>query len=428
MAAETSPPWAWGLLGPERIVSERRTRTLGVAAAVRAFNDLAVPGMGNVFFGKQLLLATMGIGVAERLRREGSRCKNIDAANAVEALACRLALEHNGWQSDVRLRGVTKLHATPTAVTFEQARKRGYYVSTPMRMATVQPLLALGIVDSESERFNAYRVGQRGRHLIEAVCEAHGESHYSNNVFEHLVRWALGSAKASGALAEALSPIESLPSGARPILRSCIVAGDSADAARRRAVLAWVDRVAADRSATVTWSDRPSEIGESHWEDLEAGARFIAVRDAAIRLLDRIEGVMRDSADPRFELADNLSGSVEAEAESVGTLAGEFLALAHDHTPGALATQFCRECGGDGKMVDALVQRDDHILRMSEGRVIPGPAFDLVQGVGPGTEADPEEREVVAVDDGLVPPGVSQRVWNMLLMGQDLKGKIEDWL
>lgn len=422
----------WGLLGPERIVSERRTRTLGVAAAVRAFNDQAVPGMGNVFFGKQLLLATMGIRVAEHLRREGSRCRNIETANAIEALACRLALESNGWQSDMRLRGVTKLRGTPVIVRFEQARRRGFYVTTPMRMATVQPLLALGLVDSESERFNAYRVGQRGRDLIEAVCEAYGESYRSSGVFEHLARWAAGAARALPAspLAAALSPILPLPVGARPILRDCIVAGDTEEAGRRRAVLAWVDRVAGDRSAGATWSDRPLEIGEDHWEDLQAGARFFALRDAALRLLDRIEGAIRDSSKRRFELGARLAGGIGTEAEAVSRLAGEFLALEHDRTSGALATQFCRECTGDTKMVEALVQRDDRILRMSGRAVIPGPAFEAVQAAVPDLEGDGEDVEEgpLGPSDAVVPPGISLRVWNMLLLGQDLGGKIEAWL
>ena len=44
----------WGLLGPESIAIERRTRTLNLGACVRTFNDLAVPGLGGVWFGKQL--------------------------------------------------------------------------------------------------------------------------------------------------------------------------------------------------------------------------------------------------------------------------------------------------------------------------------------------------------------------------------------
>jgi hypothetical protein len=36
---------AWGLLGPEMLASERRTRALGLGATVRSFNDLADPGL-----------------------------------------------------------------------------------------------------------------------------------------------------------------------------------------------------------------------------------------------------------------------------------------------------------------------------------------------------------------------------------------------
>lgn len=164
----------WGLLGPEKLASERRTRTLGVGAAVRAFNDLAVPGVGNVFFGKQLLLATLGVAVAERLRDAGMRVQNIETANAVEALACWLVLSRNNWVGDRRLRGGIKMRHRRD-VPFAEARKRNFYVTQPMRMSTVQPLHALGLVHSESERFNAFSTAPPGRDFIEAVCDASGK-------------------------------------------------------------------------------------------------------------------------------------------------------------------------------------------------------------------------------------------------------------
>lgn len=55
----------WGLLGPEFLPNARRTRTLGLGVSVRLFNDLAVPGLGGVWYGKQLLLTTLGVAVAE---------------------------------------------------------------------------------------------------------------------------------------------------------------------------------------------------------------------------------------------------------------------------------------------------------------------------------------------------------------------------
>ena len=54
----------WGLLGPEMLGSQRRVRTLGLASVVRLFNDLAAPGMGGVWFGKQLLIAALGVALA----------------------------------------------------------------------------------------------------------------------------------------------------------------------------------------------------------------------------------------------------------------------------------------------------------------------------------------------------------------------------
>lgn len=76
----------WGLLGPEQLAGSRRTRPLGLGSAVRKFNQLAVPGLGGVWFAKQLFLATLGVIVADRLRQISRNVKTIEIANAVEAL------------------------------------------------------------------------------------------------------------------------------------------------------------------------------------------------------------------------------------------------------------------------------------------------------------------------------------------------------
>lgn len=41
-----------GMLGPDRVGSSRRLRSLGIAGAVRRFNERAVPGLGGIWFGK----------------------------------------------------------------------------------------------------------------------------------------------------------------------------------------------------------------------------------------------------------------------------------------------------------------------------------------------------------------------------------------
>ncbi|WP_148300880.1 hypothetical protein [Asaia platycodi] len=127
------PTMRWGLLGPEQLAGSRRTRTLGLGAAVRKFNQLAVPGLGGVWFAKQLFLATLGVRIADRLRLSSTNVKAIEIANAVEALACWCAFRNNGWTSDSRLRGRQKLTGTDD-LTFSRLRQPRFYVTQPMRM------------------------------------------------------------------------------------------------------------------------------------------------------------------------------------------------------------------------------------------------------------------------------------------------------
>jgi hypothetical protein len=73
----------WGLLGAEILTSERRTRTLGLGAAVRSFNDLAVPGLGGVWFGKQIFLATLGVAIASQVRADGAGYRSVASSSGL---------------------------------------------------------------------------------------------------------------------------------------------------------------------------------------------------------------------------------------------------------------------------------------------------------------------------------------------------------
>ena len=105
-----------------------------------------------VWYSKQLLLSTLGVAVAEEARNRGAKVQNIEVANSIEALACWLALNGNGWSRDTRLRGNSKLQGKDD-FSFRRVRQRNFYVTQPMRMATVQPLPALGFVETDSARF-----------------------------------------------------------------------------------------------------------------------------------------------------------------------------------------------------------------------------------------------------------------------------------
>lgn len=424
------PEIAWGLLGPEKLETQRRTRTLGLGAAVRGFNDLAAPGMGNVFFGKQLLLATLGIALAEKLRSTGRNTRNIETANAIEALGCWLAFKESGWQSDLRLRGGRKMRGKRD-LSYTAVRKSSFYVTQPMRMGTVQPLLALGLVESEAERFNTYRVAQTGHLLLDSFCDAFSESYHSQSVYEHLFGWTTGNdrgIRTSEILREAISPIEPLPQPSCQVLTGALIRGDTEPAARRRAILSWVDTLWREEPEQISWSAKPEGLSESHWRDLHTGALFFDARNVALSLLDHIEAHIGNLEDKRLELGTSLPPRFCEIANLLKERANAFLEMNHDPTPGGQASTFCRECLDENHVVKRLVERDDHILRLSAHSVIPGPAFSgSPSTVGIEEQGLDDDTPILPATWNSLPEGISQRIHNMFLLNIDVHGKLTEW-
>ena len=423
----------WGLLGPATLSSERRTRTLGLGAAVRTFNDLAVPGLGGVWFGKQLFLAILGVAVAEQARNEGRRIQNIETANAIEALACWLALNSNGWKPDPRLRGATKLRGK-TDLSFAAVRKSGFYVTQPMRMATVQPLLALGLVEASSERFNAFRCASHGLEFFDTACSNY-PCYYSKSILEHLAGWAKGehnNIKSSNNLQKALSPLVPLSQSAGEFLRERLVQGVGDDGQRRRAALAWVDDLRRTSQPTLTWEDKPANLEDAHWCDLHAGALFFTARDAVIGVLDRLEAHIANQSEQRFSLDDPVPRPIADEMESLRRQAQAFLDKRHDPSPGELARTFCRECidSSDANLIANLVRRDDRVLRLRGRAILPGAAFRGDQTQHPNAARAPDEEGAEADDPHTIawPAGISYRLRNLFLLNLDLHGKLDEWL
>ncbi|CAJ0681551.1 hypothetical protein R82526_01286 [Ralstonia mannitolilytica] len=418
----------WGLLGSEFLSNSRRTRTLGLGAAVRLFNDLAVPGLGGVWYGKQLLLATLGVAVAERARNKGAKVQNIEVANAIEALACWLAFRENNWKSDPRLRGNTKLQGKDDDFSFARVRQRNFYVTQPMRMATVQALPALGLADADGARFNAFRCTDAGTVFIEEACRAYRP--YNRSVIDHLVQWVLGQDRRADtdALRNALSPLTSLSTDTLPLLSERLFQGgieESEDKLRRRNALAWVEgvRQKPDKNG---WDAKPQCIDERHWHDLVAGAKLFSTRDAAIAVLDALEAhIGNKTQGMSHSLHTAVPDTLLPLFTSLQTAAQAFLDTKHADEN---ATAFCRECAKDdaSAVLRSLVVRDGHVLRLVGELVKPGPAFrgSALTNIEAGGNG-----EDLPVTKGIpLPEGISYRMRNLYLLNLDLHGDLNQWL
>lgn len=422
----------WGLLGPEFLPNTRRTRTLGLGASVRSFNDLAVPGLGGVWYGKQLLLATLGVAVAEKARSRGAKVQNIEVANAIEALACWLAFRHTKWISDARLRGSTKLQGK-VDFSFQQVRQRNFYVTQPMRMATVQALPALGFVDSDSVRFNSFQCTQEGRDFIEDVTKSYRP--HKKAVIDHLTNWVLGESDKltnSQPLREVLSPLEPFPEEEIPLLRERLIQGGNEsreDKKRRGNALAWVEALLENRPESLTWADRPKEISEEHWHDLQAGAMFFETREAAIAVLDAAEVHIRNqTVGQSCSLKAKIPETLKPAMKNLKSAANKYLAFKHSDDE---ANTFCRECINDddpSSILRSLVKRDGHVLHLVDDEVKLDPAF---RGSRPSAEqpgANDENQNTPQVGDIPMPEGISYRVRNLYLLNLDMHGELDGWL
>jgi hypothetical protein len=428
---------SWGLLGPEVVGNERRTRTLGVGASVRSFNDLAVPGLGGVWFAKQLFLATLGVALAERVGKAiRPPARNIETANAVEALACWFALDSKKWRSDPRVRGATKMRSKTALsdLAFSTVRKPGFYVSQPMRMATVQSLPALGLVDADGGRFSAFSCSTHGHDLIEAELPGYSDNsdQKSRGGFESLVNWAISNTEPAKSL-KALSTRASLSKHARNIVRERLAQGSDKEVRdntnRRRAALDWVESIRDTPSSALRWKNKPAQIAEAHWRDLQAGALFFSTRDTAIRVLDALEFHIGNLTERCYSLSAPVPDSVNREMQILRERAQIFL---EEKRSDKIANTFCRECVDerDAELLKCLVDRDARVLVLRDGKVAPGPAFKgkTTQNSSGGDESAAEQVESPAQGTIQWPEGISYRVRNLFLLNADLHGELDKWL
>lgn len=427
----------WGLLGGDTVAGARRTRALGLGAIVREFNERAVPGIGGVWFAKQVVLALIGVEIATRARESGKSLDNIRAANAVEALACVIGLQDNEWRGEPRLRGKSKMYGQ-TDLSFSKVSTQGFYVTQPMRMATVQALPALGLVMSSSSLFNNYRLSQRGRALIEAT--AHIPCHYSSTALDLLVNWALGSdyglARNAG-VRNVLSPLTPLNRDAAEILYDSIIQGDEREAvedkSRRRAAIQWVERLRTNPSHDLGWHKRPSEISDTHWHDLKCGAAFFALRDAALSTLDQVEHAMGSTGRSCMNLTDGLDKQVGSALQELNRCAERFRGLSPNIDAATKFAQICVQ-KDPGHVLAELVRRDGRVLRLvGNAEIRPGSAYlgvlpwldEANGGIDQLQQADEPTPESWALN---WPEGISGRIPNLFLLNADLHADLVRWL
>ncbi|MBY3231717.1 hypothetical protein HFO19_28700 [Rhizobium laguerreae] len=368
----------WGMLAPDTIVSQRRQQNLGLAAAVRHFNDRAVPGIGGMWFSMPILWSVLAVSIAEELS-----VRALPVGNAVEA---RIMLEAIYGPQDPRVRGARKMLGVKDS-SFRNLSRSGTYVVQPIRMAMVQPLVALGFV--YGSRYGAFRINGTGKEML--ALEAMKEPR------RLLGEWACG--RQPNGLKEVLkrlSPTGTVPEAVRKLIRARLIGGTDPGAVRRRNLA----RLGSGPSAAHLENEIPLHgIEHDHWSDLRAGAAFMDLRDAALAVLDELEQhlqKMRDDNQPaRLSAAEAVAivskplAALRAFAKQKGDLI--------DQGREASSRNFVKEIRTqpDALFLQKLAGRDSTVVCWRKDAITLGPAAGEIRG---NTETDnnnnpPEESD-----------------------------------
>lgn len=435
----------WGLLAKENVKSARRRLTLDLGRAVMLYNEAAAPGLGGLWFIRQAALALLGIRVATEAQEAGSK---IEISNAIEALACWIGYEHERWErGDWRLRGPRKLRVLQEAGkdrSFQVLTGTSAYVTQPMRMACVGALRGLGLVDADGSRYNSFSVNAKGQLLIDAVFGNGGPG--QKNLQKSLRDWVNGrDVNFTPFLKRKLNPTSEAEEGARKVMREAIGfmgdvgSGSNDAAARRRNAMAWMRRIDVEDFGSnphTDWDDRPLEIAVDHWQDMRAGAALLQTRDAAIDVLLQIEQHL--VLQPRINLARPLPEKILDALSAWRAQARSFQSL-DSYGPreaASAAEAFCAEAlQSDAAAITMLVKRENHMLRVTGGVVLPTAAWrsDAALAVYDGDVTEAETEDTVdgapkRAERDLLPPYISVRMIHLRRLTLDVDGRLGTYI
>lgn len=156
----------WGPIEPAESSASRSRLDFGLRPAILCFNEWAVPGLGGVFFVRQLSWGCMGLRLAQDLNGKVSAAR---IAEGIEALASWIVVRHSNARrvEDDRVQGKRKF-ADVSALSFDAVSRGGAYVTVPFRRATTRALPGLGFCREEA-RFSALTLTQHGLALAESA-------------------------------------------------------------------------------------------------------------------------------------------------------------------------------------------------------------------------------------------------------------------
>lgn len=210
--------FVWGVMAPDQLEPKRAGLDLGLRTPLLHYADMSVPGIGGVFFVRQLVWPCLAIGLSHGGDVGHRRISTARLATAIEALACKLWLEeHDGGTRDDRKGRVAGVRTLPDrGWTFRELGTKEGYVSNPKRRAATRALpegSGLGFT-SGGLRLDRMTLTQLGDELVADGLER--RLFFKHEAGEWFREWIDGggrevAGKLKSSLREALDPFTPTP-------------------------------------------------------------------------------------------------------------------------------------------------------------------------------------------------------------------------
>jgi len=351
----------WFIPAKEEFQSQRALLNLRLNRAIRYYRELVVPGIGGVWFVRQISWAVAGIALARE-----HHIKPAKVANAIEALACKL-----DWQKDkneYNKKGQRAFNRDRDDDIWDFARlsDKAHYVQVTYRQSTVRAMT--GLMLTSGTRFNTMELSNVGGTLKDAFLQ--------NKVRNALSRWIK---TGSGQLGLTEKSIGRNPTGEEKQLIRDRLRADSidilADPRRRRTLIEAFGRCTAQMPGMSVIKKRLPRRQANEIEIAEAFDKMIGCGRAIVHKCARL---IDESEDSRLTMLIKNKGLKRA-LDKLCLAARDFKKASspnkHIDAKDFAQTMLSPSSDSADKLKN-IIQRDNNILVIAGGRIRKGPLFD----------------------------------------------------
>ena len=383
----------WFSPAPSEITVSRISLDFDLRAADLFFRELVVPGLGRIWFVRQLSWPLAALALHEELASHGSNTPKPTAiCHGIEALACKLQYAANPDQA-TRSRRILGSRAfgrdeNLEVWTFQQLHQRRNYVQNTHRQAATRAInVERGLGFARGSRFDLLELEEVGRDLANAFLDQHvGQG--GTTLRKWLVGWLRGEKKlpaSRDSFRRVLSP-EHPTQEERERVRARLLDADTQnrkEAKEKRQRLARAVGRAADMpdiERAVVVRLREDGYREQANQVIAArafGAVLDRARDAIASLTCKVEpargGVKLATltTDPGINRAfKDLRSATKNYVDKANT------AAVNEPTSRAFADAMA--AADDGEAIRLMVRRAGEVLGLADGSVIRGALFRAV--------------------------------------------------